>query len=360
LLLVLQAAVKPAYMGWVAAARPQLAGAGAEEAFRLFTGDLLRLLLLVAGLYGAAILALKRSAPAWVLLVAVALAASLELNYLIKDNNLINPTPPQQMQNYLQADDVVQFLQQQPKPFRIFPLTQGRNPDWYMPHQIESIVGYTGAKPRLYQEAVDALSYNNPNFLRLMNATYFISDQPIHHEDFEEVFVGRQERVYRFKQAFPRAFLTNEVITVAPAQALEYYKSPGFNFARVATIETPLSGAPQADATGQVTWVKHDPDNLELIVETTGPMFLVVTDNYYPSGWKAAINGAPTSITKTNFMFRGILVPAGKSRVTMTFEPLSAGKGNIFKCISLLLLIAAGLATMWLGRMRKAPASSRE
>jgi uncharacterized membrane protein YfhO len=94
-----------------------------------------------------------------------------------------------------------------------------------------------------------------------------------------------------------------------------------------------------------VTWVKHDPDNLELNVETTGPMLLVITDNYYPSGWTATVNGAAATIIRTDFMFRGVMVPAGKSQVVMTFAPLSTGKGNIIKWISL-ILIAAGLASL--------------
>jgi hypothetical protein len=155
--------------------------------------------------------------------------------------------------------------------------------------------------------------------------------------------------VYRFKQAFPRAFLVNEVVTVSASQALDYYKAPNFNFARSAAIETPISGAPQADATGQATWLKHEPDTLDLMVETTGPMFLVITDNYYPTGWKATVNGVPATIAKTNFMFRGVLVPEGKSRVVMTFEPKSAGKGNILKWISLVLIVA-GLGTLVIKR----------
>jgi hypothetical protein len=351
LLLILQVAVKPMYMGWVAAARPQMAGAGAEQAFGLFTGDLLRLLALTVGLYGAALLALKRSLPGWALVVAVALAAALELNFF--DKSLTTSTPPQQMESYLAADDVVQFLQSQPRPFRVFPLSQNRSPDWYMPHRLESIMGYTGAKPRLYQEAVDKLTYNNPNFLRMMNVVYFISEQPIQHDEFEEVFAGKQEHVYRFKHALPRAFLANQILPSTSSQALEYYNAMNFDFTRTAAVESPPAGTLDATATGQVSWVKHDPDYLELNVETTGPMLLVITDNYYPSGWKATVDGQPATISKTDFMFRGVMVPAGKSRVEMTFAPKSAGKGNILKWISLVLIVA-GLASLLI----KKPGSS--
>lgn len=333
LLLMFQGALGQVFFGWITAARPQLQSGGAAAAFEMFNSDVIRLLLLIVVLYGVACLVLKQKWPRWLLIAAVGVSAVLELNYF--DKKLIHPTPPQQMEAYLQADDVVKFLKDQDEPFRIFPLTSNRNPDWYIPHHIETILGYTAAKMRIFQEAVDSVSYNNFNFLSLLNTRYFISDKPIVHDAFEEVFVGKNERVSRYKNAFPRAFLVNRAVRVSsPSEALNLHRG-GFDFSTTAAVETPLSHPLDADALGRITWIERTPDHLVLDVENTGRQLLVLSEVYYPSGWKATLDGHEVLIMKTNFLFRGLEIPAGQHRVEMSFQPKSAGVGNMLKWVAL-------------------------
>ena len=96
-------------------------------AFSSFIADCGRLLGMIVVLYGAVIIILKKMVPAWMLFLAAGVVVIFELSHF--DKKLIHPTPPQQINAYLQADDVVQFLKKDPEPFRIFPLTSGRNPD---------------------------------------------------------------------------------------------------------------------------------------------------------------------------------------------------------------------------------------
>ncbi|NIT58138.1 MAG: YfhO family protein, partial [Aliifodinibius sp.] len=44
---------------------------------------------------------------------------------------------------------------------------------------------------------------------------------------------------------------------------------------------------------------------------------------YYPAGWEATIDGKPAEIHKTNFVLRGLEVPAGEHTVQLIFEPTS-------------------------------------
>jgi len=346
LLLILSPMLKSVFTGWISGAREHLQGPAADASFALFTGDLLRLILLTAVLYGSAWAVLKLRWPRTLLIAAVALAAGAELYHF--DRRLIHPTPPEQLENYLQANDVVRFLQGQSEPFRIFPFTDlnpqtaVHNPNWYMPHQIESIIGYTGAKMRLYQEMVDSIGYGNPNFLRLMNTRYLVSSRPLAQEGFEEVFAGRQEHVYRFAEAFPRAFLVNRAVQVgSPQEALRLYRGE-FDFATTAALEAPLSAPLEENATGQVRWIEKRPDYLALEVETTGRQLLTLSEVYYPSGWTATLNGQEVPILKTNYFLRGVEIPAGTHRLEMRFVPESKGLGNTLKWIAL-VLIAGGL-----------------
>jgi hypothetical protein len=340
LLIVLQGALKPVFLRWISASRPQMSPADASAAFAAFIGDAGRLLLFVVVLYGASYLALSRKASVWILVAAVFFTAAFELLYF--DRKLLHPTPPQYMESYLQADDVVRFLQNQEEPFRIYPLSQSRNPDWYMPHRLESVDGYSAVKLRLYQTARDSLSLNNPQLLKLMNTVYFISDRPIQHPDLEEVFKGQRERVYRYKPAFPRAFLVNKAIRVnSESEVFNFYRRRDFDFSQTAVLENDLSMPLDLGSSGTVRWVNRQPDRLELEVETDGRQLLVLSEVYYPSGWKAAVDGAETPILKTDYLFRGIEIPPGKHNVVLNFKPLSADRGHLLRWFAAVLIIAA-------------------
>jgi uncharacterized membrane protein YfhO len=68
---------------------------------------------------------------------------------------------------------------------------------------------------------------------------------------------------------------------------------------------------------------------------------LVLADTFAP-GWSATVNGDPAHIYQVNARFRGVLVPAGASTVTMAYRPLPvfAGLAVSFLALSALLLAA--------------------
>jgi uncharacterized membrane protein YfhO len=46
----------------------------------------------------------------------------------------------------------------------------------------------------------------------------------------------------------------------------------------------------------------------------------VVADAHYP-GWKAYVDGRETEIFYTDVAFRGVVIPAGRHKIVMRFEP---------------------------------------
>jgi hypothetical protein len=76
-----------------------------------------------------------------------------------------------------------------------------------------------------------------------------------------------------------------------------------------------------AAASGSARLVRYA--NTEVIIEVDTPTggLLVLNDVWHP-WWRATVNGRGREILRANVIFRGVFVPAGKSTVRFTFEPL--------------------------------------
>jgi uncharacterized membrane protein YfhO len=83
---------------------------------------------------------------------------------------------------------------------------------------------------------------------------------------------------------------------------------------------------------------------IEIHTNSASPCFLVLSDVYYP-GWKATIDGNPTHIFQTNYVLRGVMVPAGGHIVHFEFRPKSFYWGAGISIISLFSLF--GVCSYW-------------
>lgn len=95
--------------------------------------------------------------------------------------------------------------------------------------------------------------------------------------------------------------------------------------------------------TGTALFVKDEPEQVSIAVQTKTPALLVLADAHYP-GWRAQIDGVRTEILPTNVLFRGVLVPAGKHVVRFDYRPLSLSLGL---GLSLLGILGIGVLLFW-------------
>ena len=82
---------------------------------------------------------------------------------------------------------------------------------------------------------------------------------------------------------------------------------------------------------------------------------MYLSEVYYPAGWKAYIDGNPTEIYKTNYLFRGIVVPKGKHKIEFKFEPETFYTGKkiaIGTNIVLILLFITSVGGIYLKRKK--------
>jgi hypothetical protein len=78
----------------------------------------------------------------------------------------------------------------------------------------------------------------------------------------------------------------------------------------------------------QVKLQQDAPERVVVSVQAETPTVLVLADSFLP-GWQAEVDGAPATIWRANYHFRGVLVPAGTHTVTFRYGPAPFRVGAI-------------------------------
>ena len=71
----------------------------------------------------------------------------------------------------------------------------------------------------------------------------------------------------------------------------------------------------------------------------TDEKLAVFSEIYYPAGWKCYIDGKESKYFRTDWVLRGMIVPAGDHEIKFTFKPASYYMGNKVSLASSVLLI---------------------
>jgi hypothetical protein len=277
------------------------------------------------------------------------------------DFKLNKPQSERGREAYMTADATALFLQadsvsRDAKTYRIFPIEFFGENRWGA-QGIESIGGYHAAKPRAYQDLLDAsgmtsfsakyLRRVNQNgrpaleqvpieeipfkerqrdlwLLDMLNVKYVLSIYPLNEPNFafrtqtSYDYHGQNYpvQVYENKTSLPRPFLVGAFEhIVEPKAALDRLLSGDFNPHKSVILETPLEIIPQEDSTANIKLERYDLHHIDARTQSRSPQILVLSDNYYPVGWRAYLDGAEVKTYKANFCFRAVAVPAGAHRV---------------------------------------------
>jgi uncharacterized membrane protein YfhO len=202
---------------------------------------------------------------------------------------------------------------------------------------------------RIYQDAIDVSGGGNPLLLSLANVKYVVMDpkEPIKDTSFVSVMKG-SKAVYENKMFLPRAFFVNEYKVEQPLTILKNIQQMNFNPGHTAFVEKDINKKiDKPDSTATIKLVKATTESYEYDVNATGNNLMFMSDIYYPAGWKAYIDGQETEIYKTDYLFRSIVVPAGKHKVEVKFQPETYYKGKTITLISnifVALILVIGIA----------------
>jgi len=94
----------------------------------------------------------------------------------------------------------------------------------------------------------------------------------------------------------------------------------------------------------KIELVSYQPDELLYKYSAREEKLAVFSEIYYPAGWKGYIDGKESEYFRTDWVLRGMVVPAGDHEIKFTFMPASYYVGNKISMASsvLLILLCAG------------------
>jgi hypothetical protein len=167
---------------------------------------------------------------------------------------------------------------------------------------------------------------------------------------FKKIY-DREALIYEVPSTLPRAALFRAVEVVRDDDVLNRLKDPAFN--PLETLVLSRESLSDIDPTAVRRLVEAKPvpftaasiltyqsQRVQIEVNIDAPSALMLTDANYP-GWRAYVNGERVPVLAANYLFRAVIVPAGKNSVEFVYQPTSVRSGGLISLATLLGL--AGL-----------------
>lgn len=352
---------------------PQLLNALTALRGSMITSDMLIALLLTAiVIAGVWSVSRRRVKPVifGVILVAATIGDLWRLDYVFFDalgpSAAADPVIKPRAVDAIRADAGIDSV------FRIAPVNgiteDGRyvvqNTNMYGQWSLQSVAGYHAAKLRVYDDLMTVGGLESRAILDMLNARYIIGPPNLHAPNLEKLNDGNVV-AYRNTSALPRAWWVANVLSVEkPSDALAAVIDPRFDPSNEAivmngdhiAVTTPIPETPP-----EITrWGFH-----EIVIETQtdGPAFLVLSEVYYPRGWRATIDGESVETFQTNFVLRGIEVPPGRHTIRFAFQSEAYLWGNIITWTLFPIVVVGIIVTellAWRNRKRREGSTTEE
>jgi hypothetical protein len=198
-----------------------------------------------------------------------------------------------------------------------------------------TIGGYSPAKLGLYQDLIERQIYKNiyawganrldkDSFpvLNMLNMKYtIVPDQ----RD------PKQTMAVQNPFALGNCWLVKEIKFVKNADE-EMESLNVFDPAAVAFVDEKFKSlipfSPVYDSTAYIKFIENNNDQVKYEFSAATNQFAVFSEIYYPLGWEAYIDGKKAAYCKTDYVLRGMAIPAGKHSIEFIFDPTSVKTGE--------------------------------
>jgi len=225
--------------------------------------------------------------------------------------------------------------------FRVFNETSG-DPfsDGITPYHFNAIGGYHPAKLDLYNDIITRqLSKGNMQVFDMLNTKYFIVQDPQTGKPVAQLNPN----------AFGNCWLVKGIKFVDNADQ-EMAALDNTDLKDTAVVENKFKAkiitAPHYDSVASIKLVENLNDKISYKYSAPTPQFAVFSEVYYPKGWDVFIDGTKADYVKTDYVLRGMYIPAGNHNIEFVFEPKSFYTGRLISIIANILVALLIIATI--------------
>ncbi|MDE5708450.1 MAG: YfhO family protein [Alistipes sp.] len=242
--------------------------------------------------------------------------------------------------------------------YRVINLTVSTFNDATTSYHHRSVGGYHGAKLARYQDLIDRyLSIPDEAILDMLNTRYAIVPG-----------AGGAPEAVRRGTEYGAAWLVDTLAWVPTAQA--EIDALGETNLRTTAIISPrgkddpaYAAIPSGPyATGEIALTEYRPNYLKYEYAAPGEAFAVFSEIYYDKGWTARIDGKEVPYYRTDYILRGLRLPAGEHTVEWSFRAPGWKWTEGITLAASLLILAGTLALLLEAAIRgyRRPATDAE
>lgn len=287
----------------------------------LFGNDILRSFIFIALAFACLWVYIKNKLKTSYAVIALLVLSSIDIlaqgrRYLNDDN--FQTVEDQQSQVFSPSATNQQILQDTGY-YRVFNLVAPGGPfnDALTSYFHNSVGGYNPAKLAIYQDLITYQLSNkiNINVLNMLNTKYVINrDQQ--NAEVVQVNPGNLGACWFVKQI---AFVKDDA---AAMRALDN-NNPADNAIVETDEKNKIAYMPVFDSSAKIQLIKNDNDVITYSSESRSNQFAVFSEIYYDRGWKAYIDNKEVPIIRTDYVLRGLAIPAGNHSIRFEFKPAS-------------------------------------
>jgi len=242
---------------------------------------------------------------------------------------------------------------------------------WALPYAIEDINGFNSLQTRRHLDLLLGPSEQDVSYGKLRDASLLASNDPVldlfgvkyalvqrqygvplpdeldarmdpeARPRWVRAYSDRYVVIYRNREPLPRAFFAAQVtVERDPPATLAAVTASGFDPRQTSIVEGISTAQAQrlsAPTPGTVELRRDGPNELRLRTAADSEQLLVLSEIWAP-GWHAELDGRPVPILRTNYLFRGVVVPAGTHELRMVYRPASLLWGAALSAAAVLIL----------------------